>query len=80
MLRKDKLDFFEQYGPQAREILKEMLDKYVEYGTAQFQIPEILKVPPISSRGTVMEIAAVFGGADKLRSAVQQMQTLLYAS
>ncbi len=80
MLRKDKLNFFEQYGPQAREILKEMLDKYVEYGTAQFQIPEILKVPPISSRGTVMEIAAVFGGADKLRSAVQQMQTLLYAS
>lgn len=80
MLRKSKQDFFEQYGPQAREILKEMLDKYVEYGTAQFQIPEILKVPPISSRGTVMEIAAVFGGADKLRSAVQQMQTLLYVS
>jgi type I restriction enzyme R subunit len=80
MLRKNKQDFFDQYGPRAREILKEMLDKYVEYGTAQFQIPEILKVPPISNRGTVLEIAALFGGADKLRSAVQQMQTLLYAS
>jgi type I restriction enzyme R subunit len=80
MLRKEKRDFFEQYGAPAREILHEMLDKYIEYGTAQFQIPEILKFPPISERGTVIEIAALFGGADKLRSAVQQMQAFLYAS
>ena len=57
-----------------------MLDKYIEYGTAQFQIPEILKVPPISDRGTVPQIAAFFGGAERMRSAVQQMQVLLYAS
>lgn len=80
MLRKEKKDFFDQYGEPARQILNEMLDKYVEYGTAQFQIPEILKFPPISDRGTVLEIAGLFGGADKLRSAVQQMQAYLYAS
>jgi type I restriction enzyme R subunit len=80
MLRKEKKDFFDQYGPDARAILDEMLDKYIEYGTAQFQVPEILKVPPISERGTVPQIAGFFGGAEKLRSAVQQMQTLLYAS
>lgn len=80
LLRKEKVDFFEQYGPKAREVLNEMLDKYIEYGTAQFQIPEILKFPPISNRGTVMEIAALFGGADRLRTAVQQMQAFLYAS
>ena len=40
-----------------------MLEKYVEYGTAQFQIPDILKVPPISEHGNVIEIAALFGGA-----------------
>lgn len=79
-LRKEKKDFFDQYGEPARQILNEMLDKYVEYGTAQFQIPEILKFPPISDRGTVLEIAGLFGGADKLRSAVQQMQAYLYAS
>lgn len=79
-VRQERTEFFEQYGPQAREVLNEMLDKYVEYGTAQFQIPEILKVPPISNRGTVLEVAALFGGADRLRSAVQEMQTLLYAS
>jgi len=80
MLRKEKKDFFDQYAPDARAVLDAMLDKYVEYGTAQFQIPEILKVPPISERGTVSQIAGLFGGAEKLRSAVQQMQALLYGS
>lgn len=80
MLRKEKNDFFDQYGPGARDVLIEMLDKYVEYGAAQFQIPEILKIPPISERGTVPQIAALFGGADKMRSAVGEMQALLYAS
>lgn len=80
MLRKEKRDFFDKYGPEARQVLAEMLDKYIEYGTAQFQIPEILKVPPISERGTVPQIAALFGGADKMRAAVDEMQALLYAS
>ena len=80
MLRSEQKDFFAHYAPEAREVLNEMLDKYVEYGTAQFQIPEILKVPPISERGTVPQIAALFGGADKLRGAVNEMQALLYAS
>jgi type I restriction enzyme R subunit len=79
-LRKDRKNFFEQYKPEARAVLTEMLDKYIEYGTAQFQIPEILKIPPISARGTVPEIAALFGGAEKMRAAVSEMQALLYAS
>jgi type I restriction enzyme R subunit len=80
MLRKEKKDFFDQYAPEARAVLNEILDKYIEYGTAQFQIPDILYVPPISERGTVREIALFFGGAEKLRAAVSQMQTLLYAA
>ena len=80
MLRKEKKDFFDRYGPKACEVLHQMLDKYIDYGTAQFQIPEILKVPPISEYGTVPQIASFFGGAEKMRSAVSEMQTLLYAS
>ena len=80
MLRQERKSFFEQYGEEARQVLAEMLDKYIEYGTAQFQIPEILKVPPISERGTVPQIAAYFGGAEKMRAAVSEMQALLYAS
>jgi type I restriction enzyme R subunit len=80
MLKREKSDFFAQYGSDAREVLNAMLEKYVEYGTAQFQIPEILKVPPISERGTIPEIAALFGGAERMRTAVNEMQSFLYAS
>src|SRR5204862_141724 len=49
-----------------------------EHGTAQFVIPDVLKVPPISQHGNVIEIAGLFGGADKLREEVNELQTLLY--
>ncbi|MGH7847706.1 MAG: EcoAI/FtnUII family type I restriction enzme subunit R [Candidatus Binatia bacterium] len=79
-LRKDKKDFFDRYSPEARAILNELLEKYAEHGTAQFVIPDALKVPPISERGNVIEIARLFGGADKLKEAVQELQALLYAA
>lgn len=72
--------FFEQFGPQARQILSDLLDKYAEHGTTQFVLPDILKVAPISEYGNVTEIIALFGGANRLRQAVETMQTLLYAA
>jgi type I restriction enzyme R subunit len=79
-LKKKKADFFQQYGSDARAVLDELLEKYSEHGTAQFEIPDALKVPPISEHGNVMEIAGMFGGAERLREAVNQLQTLLYAA
>ena len=79
-LRKDKKDFFDQFAPQARAILETLLEKYAEHGTAQFIIPDVLKVPPISEQGNVVEIVQLFGGAERLREAVNRMQTLLYVA
>jgi type I restriction enzyme, R subunit len=79
-LRRDRKDFFEQYGPEARNILHQLLDKYAEHGTAQFVIPDVLEVPPISAHGNVIEIAKYFGGAGELRAAMNQLQNLLYAA
>jgi type I restriction enzyme R subunit len=79
-LKKEKKDFFDQYGSEARAILNDLLEKYAEHGTAQFVLPDVLHVPPISERGNVMEIAGLFGGPDQLRQAVTQLQTLLYAA
>jgi type I restriction enzyme, R subunit len=79
-LRREKQDFFDRYGPEARRILEELLDKYAEHGTAQFVIPDVLEVPPISTHGNVIEIAKYFGGAQALRAAVTELQTLLYAA
>ncbi len=80
MLKKEKTGFIEQYGPQAKIILDELLEKYAEYGVAQFILPDILKVPPISEHGNVTEIANMFGGPDELNKAVYELQTLLYAA
>jgi len=79
-LRKEQRDFFERYGPEAKQILNDILDKYVEYGTAQFKLPDILKLPPISSFGNVLEIAKKFGGPKQLRRAVTELQAALYAA
>jgi hypothetical protein len=58
----------------------ELLEKYAEHGDAQFVLPDILKVPPISAHGQVSDIVKTFGGADKLCGAVKQLQSLLYAA
>jgi type I restriction enzyme R subunit len=79
-LKKEKKDFFDQYGPEAKAILNDLLEKYAEHGTAQFILPDVLHVPPISERGNILEIASLFGGPDHLRQAVVQLQTLLYAA
>jgi type I restriction enzyme R subunit len=79
-VKKEEKSFFEKYGPEARAILSDLLEKYAEHGTAQFVIPDVLKVSPISERGNVMEIAGYFGGAEKLKKAVDELQALLYAA
>ncbi len=79
MLRKNKKDFFEQYGPVAREILNEILDKYIEYGLKELDDPNILNVPPISEKGNLMEIADAFGGTEELKAALSRLQNMIYA-
>ncbi|HEY7218316.1 MAG TPA: DEAD/DEAH box helicase family protein [Candidatus Binatia bacterium] len=79
-VKKEEKAFFDKYGTEARAILADLLEKYAEHGTAQFVIPDVLKVPPISERGNVIEIAQLFGGPEKLRDAVAELQALLYAA
>jgi type I restriction enzyme, R subunit len=72
--------FLDRYSVEAREVLDELLQKYTDHGTAQFKIPDVLKVPPLSDHGNVAEIAARFGGPEQLRSAITELQNLLYAA
>ena len=79
-LRESRKDIFDCYSGEARQILEELLDKYAEHGDAQFTLPEVLHVPPISAHGTVADIIKLFGGADQLRAAVTELQNQLYAA
>jgi type I restriction enzyme R subunit len=79
-LRKDRKDFFDRFGTEARAVLDALLEKYAEHGATQFVLPDVLRVPPISDRGQINEIVKLFGGGDQLREAVNELQTLLYAA
>jgi len=78
-LKRERKDFWSRYAPEAQAILEELLDKYAEHGDAQFVLPDLLRVPPISGHGQPAEIIRLFGGPESLRKAVTELQNLLYA-
>lgn len=79
-LRESRQDIFQRYSGEARQILEELLDKYAEHGDAQFALPDVLHVPPLSGHGTVADIIRIFGGPENLREAVTELQNQLYAA
>lgn len=79
-LRRDRKDFFDEYSDDARAVLSALLDKYTEHGIGELKMPEAFKRPPLTDFGNVSEIAARFGGADKLGQAVNRLQALLYTN
>jgi len=79
-LKSERKDYFEKFSPEARTVLDELLEKYAEHGDAQFVLPDVLRVPPISTHGQPAEIIKLFGGPDQLRQAVNDLQGLLYGT
>jgi type I restriction enzyme R subunit len=79
-LRRDDAAFLEGFVPDARAILEELLEKYAEHGIGQLDDLRILEVPPLTQFGTPVEIAERFGGGNRLRQAVEQLEELLYST
>lgn len=69
---------FAAYTNGAREVIDLILEKYIQFGANELNAG-ILEVKPISDKGNVMEIAALFGGAPNLLNALDELQKLLYA-
>jgi type I restriction enzyme R subunit len=55
-----------------------LLEKYAEHGTNEFRLPDALRVPPLSERGTPAEIVQYFGGFERLKTAVLNLEKLIY--
>jgi type I restriction enzyme R subunit len=79
-VRREHKDFFDTYGPQAREVLDYLLDKYTDHGVAQLTDLHILELPDVPVPGTVIEIADLFGGVEDLKDATRRLQDLIYAA
>jgi len=78
-VRKERKDFWDRYSPQARAVLNDLLNKYTDHGVTQLDDLQILEVPPLSDRGTPLEIAGFFGGSNQLRQAVSELQSMIYS-
>jgi type I restriction enzyme R subunit len=73
-------DFFAKFVPEARIVLEDLLDKYAEHGISQLDDLRVLEVPPLDRHGSVVDIASRFGGSEKLRSAISDLEEMLYAA
>jgi len=78
-LKQQHVAFFNFFGPEAREILDDLLEDYATDGELRFFLPGVLKLPSISNRRSVADIARHFGGIDSLGTAVNRLQSLLNA-
>jgi type I restriction enzyme R subunit len=79
-LLRERASFFGRYSPAAREILDMVLEKYVRGEAPDVSNPDLLRLPPISARGTFVELAGRFGSGARVRQALREMETLLYSA
>ena len=73
-----KRDIFGKYGEAARDVINALLDKYAELGIYDIESTEILKQNPFTKYGKPARIAALFGGNDKYRAALRELENELY--
>lgn len=73
-----KRDVFTRYSPQARAVLDALLAKYADEGVLNLDDANVLKIPPLSSMGSVVQLIKSFGGKDGFDRAVRELQSELY--
>jgi type I restriction enzyme R subunit len=73
-----KRDVFTKYGPQARAVLDALLAKYADDGVLNLDDAKVLRLPPLSTLGTPVQLIKAFGGRDKFEQAVHELQSALY--
>lgn len=76
--RVKKRDLFGKYGEAAKEVINALLDKYAQLGIYDIESTEILKQSPFTKFGKPSRIAALFGGNDKYRTALRELENELY--
>ncbi|MCW1912119.1 hypothetical protein OJ996_00950 [Luteolibacter sp. GHJ8] len=75
----NKRSVFGKYGERARAVLEALLEKYSDGGISSVESLEILKVDPLTSFGTPMEIVMLFGGKTTYLEAVRDLKVALYS-
>ena len=73
-----KRDAFATYGDKARAVLDALLAKYADEGVTDLADVAVLRIAPLDSLGTPLELVRAFGGRPGFDRAVRELQTELY--
>jgi len=73
-----KRNVFGKYGDKARDVLEALLQKYADSGISSVESFEILKVDPLRTFGTPVEIVKLFGGREHYLAAIRELETAIY--
>lgn len=73
-----KRDMFSRYGPQARAVLDALLTKYADQGVLNLDDTNVLRIPPLTTLGTPVQLIKAFGDRRGFERAVHELQTALY--
>ena len=73
-----KRDAFARHGEQARAVLAALLEKYADEGVLNLDDTNILKLAPLNSLGTPVQLVKAFGGKAGFDAAVRALQSQLY--
>jgi type I restriction enzyme R subunit len=75
-----KRNYFSEYGKEAREVLDALLDKYADEGVTHIEETQILTIAPFTDIGTPIEIIRAFGGPERYRQAIHELEYALYCA
>jgi type I restriction enzyme R subunit len=73
-----KRDVFSKYGEQARAVLNALLVKYADDGVLNLDDSTVLRIPPLNTMGTPLQLIKAFGGRDGFEKAIHELQNELY--
>ena len=73
-----KRNIFTKYGEKAQSVLDALLEKYADEGIEQIEETQILTIKPLSDLGTPMELISAFGGSEKYKQALMELENELY--
>jgi type I restriction enzyme, R subunit len=75
-----KRNYFTKYGDAARAVLEARLDKFANEDVDDIENVGVLKVQPLNTLGTPLELIQRFGGKDDYLKAVRELEDELFTA
>ena len=74
-----KSDYFTKYGEETRKVIEALLEKYRDDGIEDIENMKVLQLEKFKKIGSPKKIVKMFGGKDKYKEAVKELEEKLYA-